>query len=97
MRGGGEDFVEVDGDAEGDEEEAADAGADPVGGLERGWGDELRPEGGGAGGEEDGVGGCVCREGWEDGGVDCVGGEEGVEVGFCGGVDFGGGGEGCEV
>lgn len=39
----GEDFVEVDGDAEGDEEESADAGADPVGWLE-GWrGDELGP------------------------------------------------------
>ena len=41
---GREDFVEVDGDAEGDEEEAADAAAGPVGWL-HGWGgDELLPE-----------------------------------------------------
>lgn len=37
--GGWEDFVEVDGDAEGDEEESSDAGAGPVGGLEGWWGD----------------------------------------------------------
>ena len=30
LLGGGEDLVEVDGDAEGDEEGTADAGADPV-------------------------------------------------------------------
>lgn len=41
---GGQDLVEVDGDAERDEEEAADPGADPVRGLQ-GWGrDELCPE-----------------------------------------------------
>lgn len=40
---GREDLVEVDGDAERDEKEAAYAGADPVGGRE-GWrGDELGP------------------------------------------------------
>lgn len=38
------DLIEVDGDAEGDEEEATDAGNLPVGGLKRGWGDELVPE-----------------------------------------------------
>lgn len=46
----GQDFVKVDGDAEGDEEEAADAGAEPVGWLEGGRGGELSVEGGGAGG-----------------------------------------------
>lgn len=48
MLRGGEDLVEVDGDAEGDEEEAADTGFYPVLGLERGWGYELGPEGEGA-------------------------------------------------
>ena len=43
LLGSGEDLVEVDGNAEGDEEEAPDAGADPVGGLERWWCSELGP------------------------------------------------------
>ena len=57
LLGGREDFIEIDWDAEGYEEEAADARADPVRGLEGRGGDELGPEGGGARGEEDGV--CV--------------------------------------
>lgn len=41
---GREDFVQVDWDAQGDEEEPADARPDPVGWLEGRWGDELRPQ-----------------------------------------------------
>ena len=37
----GVDFVEVDGDTEGDEVLAADAGAGPVGGAVDCWGDEV--------------------------------------------------------
>ena len=51
--GGGEDFVEVDGDAEGDEEEAADAGAEPVRGLKWRGCHELGVEGEGTVGRED--------------------------------------------
>lgn len=78
LLGGGKDFVEVDGDAEGDEKEAADAGADPVWWLEGRGGDELGPEGGAAGTEENGV---VFGDGWEERGGFVFVGEEGVEVG----------------
>ena len=88
LLGGREDFVEVDGDAEGDEEEAADARADPVGGLEGRGRDELGPEGSGAGGEEDGV--LRGRGGGEERAFDCFRGEEGGDVGVGGGLDFGG-------
>lgn len=95
---GWEDLVEVDGHAEGDEEEASDAGFGPVWGLEWGWGDELVPEGAGALGWEDGGFGGNGIGFWEGeellfGGV----GEEGVEVGLGGGEDVGKGGEGGEV
>jgi len=43
--GGGEDFVEVDGNTEGDEEEPTYAGAEPVRRLKRGRCNELRVEG----------------------------------------------------
>lgn len=39
-----EDFVEVNGNAKGNEEKATDAGNFPVRGLEGGWSDELVPE-----------------------------------------------------
>jgi len=96
LLGGREDGVEVDGDAEGDEEEAPDAGADPVGGLEGRGRDELGPEGGGAGGGKDGVwgGGGFGGRGWE--GLGCAG-EEGVEVGGGGGEEGGEVGDGAEV
>lgn len=90
LLGSGQDLVEVDRDAKGDKEEAADTGADPVRGLE-GWrSDELGPQGGGALGEEEGVGLLGGVGEGEGGGVDCVGvtGEDGVEVGFGGGYDF---------
>lgn len=45
MLGCRENLVEVDWDAEGDEEQSANAGLDPVLWLEGWWGDELRPEG----------------------------------------------------
>ena len=80
---GGQDLVEVDGHAKGDEEEAPDAGADPVGRLEGRRCDELGPEGCGARGREDGVGGLRGRSGR---GRRCrvsCGGEEGIEVVFC--------------
>ena len=54
--GGREDLVEVDGDSQRDEEETADAGFDPVLGLEWGRRHELGPEGQGALGAEDGGG-----------------------------------------
>jgi len=44
LLGGGEDLVQVDGYAEGDEEEPADARADPVRGLEGRRRNELGPE-----------------------------------------------------
>lgn len=94
--GGREDGVEVNGDTEGDEEEAPDAGADPVGGLEGRGCNELGPEGGGAGGGEDGVwgGGGFGGRGRE--GEGCAG-EEGVEVGGRGGEEGGEVGDGAEV
>ena len=73
MFGSWEDLVKVDGDAEGDEEEAADAGPDPVWRLKGGWSDELGPEGEAA----------VCKErrwrvsGWLKGGFAGGAGEEG--------------------
>ena len=45
MFGGGEDFVEVNWNAETDEEKSSDAGADPIWRLEGRRSDELRPEG----------------------------------------------------
>jgi hypothetical protein len=42
--GGGEDLVEIDGDAEGDKEESPYAGADPIGGSEGRGCYELGPE-----------------------------------------------------
>jgi len=51
--GGGEDFIEVDGDAKGNEEEAADARAEPVWRLKWGGCHQLRVEGVGAVGSED--------------------------------------------
>lgn len=84
LLGGGEDFVEVDRHAERDEEEAADAGADPVGGLERWWGDELRPERVAALAEEDGA-----RVVWVEGnaGDGWGGGVDVVDIGLCGSGD----------
>ncbi|KAH9826622.1 hypothetical protein Tdes44962_MAKER10026 [Teratosphaeria destructans] len=88
---GGQDFVEVDGHAQADEEEASDAAAGPIGGLQRRWGDELLPEGEGAGGEEGGgFGGFDGREGWE-GWERLGGGEDGGDVGRDGFLGFGGG------
>ena len=63
MFGGGEDFVEVNGNTERDEEESPNSRADPVWGLERWWSYELGPERGASGGEEYGI---LGREGWED-------------------------------
>jgi len=51
--GGREDFVEVDGNAEGDKEEPTDAGTEPVRGLKWGRRHELRVEGEGTVGGED--------------------------------------------
>ena len=79
-----QDLVKVDGDAEADEEEAADAAAGPVWGRHGGRGDELLPEGLGAGGEEGGGGwGVDGGNGLVVGG--CGSGEEGCDIGVnCG-------------
>jgi len=53
--GSGEDFVKIDWDSEGDEEETADTGTDPVRRLKRRWGYELGPERGASLSEKDGV------------------------------------------
>lgn len=46
LLGGREDLIQVDRDTKGDQEEAADAGSDPIGWL-KWWGrNKLRPEGG---------------------------------------------------
>lgn len=83
MFGGGEDLVQIDRHAKGDEKEAPDARADPVWGLEGGRGNELGPQGGGALGEKDGI---IFRgerrRGW-DLIVACRCGKQGVEVWFC--------------
>lgn len=73
MLAGRKDLIEVDGHAERDEEEAADARTDPVGRLERGRVDELRPERQAAVGEEDGISFFCSERG-------CVFGEVGEEV-----------------
>lgn len=94
MLRGWQDFVQVDGDTEGDEEEAADAGADPVWGLEWGWGNELGPEGVAAFAEEHGARGFEVGGGYAG---DVVRGVNGVDVGLSGCCDGVGGGEGGEV
>jgi len=53
--GGGKDLIQINRNAEGDEEESSDSRADPVGWLEGRWSDELRPEGGAALGEKAGI------------------------------------------
>ena len=65
LLGRGQDLVEVDGDAEGDEEEPAYGRADPVRGLQRWWGSQLGPERGAPRVEEDGVVFRRGGQGWE--------------------------------
>lgn len=90
----GQDFVEVDGDAEGDEEEASDAAADPVGGLQGRGRDELGPEGLASVAEEDGAGGFL---GGGYAGYVLQGGVDFVDVGLCGSDDVVEGVEWVEV
>lgn len=53
--GGWEDFIEVDGYTQGDEKEATNARADPIGWLEGWWSHELGPKGGTSLSEKDSI------------------------------------------
>ena len=85
MLGCREDFIEVYWYTEGNEEKASYARADPVGRLEWWWRGKLRPKGRATRRKENGI---ICRDRWEHRGVDCIGREERVHVGFCCSMDI---------